>query len=223
MKKFIILASIFTVFAILIFGVSVKAQGSDPLALIWDWIGRLRERVTILEEEVANIELIPGPEGPQGPVGSPGPAGQQLHLYDANGQDLGIFIDADTMSGQEFSYRTYFPSLNIIPEFRSNISALVNLLPAYNPNGFYFQSGDCTGIAYMDAQPLPHALYKMAYGPRYFRASNESIYQGAFIRPMNSRYTNICTGFPATNVLSYLFDEITLPFIEPIVWPVSIQ
>jgi hypothetical protein len=40
-------------------------------------INSLRNDLTLLQDQVNNLQLIPGPAGPQGPPGVPGPAGPQ--------------------------------------------------------------------------------------------------------------------------------------------------
>ena len=48
----------------------------DPiLSQLQQQINDLRNDLTLLQDQVNNIQLIPGPEGPQGPPGSPGPKG----------------------------------------------------------------------------------------------------------------------------------------------------
>lgn len=46
-----------------------KNNSGEPFQDVWDAIQNLQDQIT-------NIQLIPGPPGPQGPEGSPGPAGQ---------------------------------------------------------------------------------------------------------------------------------------------------
>jgi hypothetical protein len=49
---------------------------SDPTpSQLQQQINDLRNDLTLLQEQVDNIELIPGPAGPQGPPGVPGPKG----------------------------------------------------------------------------------------------------------------------------------------------------
>lgn len=48
----------------------VIARGGNPFDALWAAIANI-------QEQIDNIELIPGPEGPQGPQGEPGPQGEQ--------------------------------------------------------------------------------------------------------------------------------------------------
>lgn len=214
MKKFIISLSIFAVLGTLIFVVSAKAQGNDPLVLIWDWIGRLRDRVTILEEEVANIELIPGPEGPQGPVGPPGPPGPQLHLYDANGVDLGILLGFGNHDASSF-----VTSLNAIVPFTKNAGFTVSV--SIGPENIFFLQPNCIGTPHIDYNAWPYRITK-SYNQNFYRSINSgsagNIYQ--------SRFTSDgCVSGPSTSNSGALYplEQITLPFPQPLVWPLYFQ
>jgi len=221
MKKFIILTSIFAVLGVLLFVVSVKAQGSDPLALIWDWIGRLRERVTILEEEVANIELIPGPAGPQGPVGSPGPAGQQLHLYDANGQDLGILIESGQSPAIVRWHNVLVADLGLIATIEER-GHPQNIAKVYGNVPIYFTQLNCTGNTFV-GNPIDHyTVVKNTPLSKYFKfvgtvAPSTTIFPSWIGDSGNCQ--NSLMGLSST----FQVEEINLSFTEPLAWPLHIQ
>lgn len=67
-KRYIV--SLLIVVSLTFSSVASAAGGESPLERIWGAINDLRE-------QVANIELTPGPEGPQGEPGVAGPAGPQ--------------------------------------------------------------------------------------------------------------------------------------------------
>ncbi|MBI5405229.1 MAG: collagen-like protein [Candidatus Kerfeldbacteria bacterium] len=60
---------------------NAAGQGRNPLARLWSAIFDLRE-------QIAEIELMPGPVGPAGPQGEPGPIGPQGEIGPAGPQGV---------------------------------------------------------------------------------------------------------------------------------------
>jgi hypothetical protein len=93
----------------------------------------------------------PGPQGPQGPQGQQGPPGPpgppgapgQFNTYDANGQLIGITLDA---SGSVF-----IPSLDLITNFGYTFCSVSGCTATFGPypTYIYFSGSDCTGTGYM--------------------------------------------------------------------------
>lgn len=52
-----------------------SAVYGNPFLLIWEAIYALQDAVIFLQEQIDNIELIPGPPGPEGPQGPQGEQG----------------------------------------------------------------------------------------------------------------------------------------------------
>src|SRR5215213_7331507 len=76
-----------------------KVTQDSTLNGAWKAITELQNQVAQLKQQIASISLIPGPQGPAGPKGDTGEpgapgsgAGASVHLYDGNGQDLGVFV-----------------------------------------------------------------------------------------------------------------------------------
>ena len=121
------------------------AEKIDPFVAVWKAIHDLQAEVANIWQAIAEIELTPGPEGPQGPEGIQGeqgiqgetgpkgdkgdtgeqgpagpsgtPSGTGLHLYDANGQDLGLYIGGNLT--------TYFANLDKVYNFdQDNVIAM---------------------------------------------------------------------------------------------------
>lgn len=74
MSKIVLWSLILT----LVLGVNVvlaKGNPNDPLKPIWDAISALQQQAADLQQQITNIQLIPGPPGPQGIKGEPGQDG----------------------------------------------------------------------------------------------------------------------------------------------------
>lgn len=220
----------------------VGAQtGGSPFAEIWGVIADLKRSIFNLTAQVANIQLTPGPQGPpgphgeqgepgpQGPQGDPGPqglpglAGQQLHLYDASNQDLGVLVDGFPNGFSGGSITTYFVNEAIflgfletgVPgSFGVEISSLIG------PSVRYFQQ-NCSGTPYTGRSPhlalasfIPtvNRLFKFATGPTVNGVQTLS-------------YLDVsgCTNYPQSNGYLYPLQEIPLPFTMPLVGPLYIQ
>lgn len=52
-----------------------QGNNGKPFEEIWNEIGEIWDALFGLQDQVDNIELLPGPPGPQGPQGEPGPEG----------------------------------------------------------------------------------------------------------------------------------------------------
>lgn len=213
------------VFMLLVAGSVSAAKGGDPFQVVWD-------AIHALEQQIADIQLIPGPQGEQGLRGEPGEPGQDamiLHLKDGNGQDLGTLVDSELLTEEGTTtddrlYTTYLENEGIFLEFLLRTNRTVSLLGGRtmlnsNYGGIYFRNLNCTNDAFLTTQPVPNTLYKA--GTRYFKASEESLTLGSWPRATASRYINDCQNTGDASPL-YILDEVSLPFTEPIAWPLRI-
>lgn len=82
MKKKTLIILFGLVFLALLSTTNIKAEGGNPLNAIWNAINSLQQEVADLwnsnanlQNQIENIELIPGPTGEPGPQGELGPAG----------------------------------------------------------------------------------------------------------------------------------------------------
>ena len=168
-----------------------------------------------------------GEQGLQGEPGVQGVAGQDamtLHLKDANGQDLGTLVSSSLLTEagtntDDRLYTTYLENGDVFLEFLLRTNRTVSLMGGRTFGGIYFRNLDCTNDAFLTTQPVPSTLYKA--GTRYFKASEESLTLGSWPRATASNYLNGCQnsgdGYPL-----YILDEVSLPFSEPIAWPLRI-
>jgi len=81
-----------------------------------------------------NIQGEKGDTGEQGEKGEDGKDGTELHLFDAAGQDLGVFISQDTVFNLDMGLILRFPNMKV-----------------FKPDGgeANFMEPDCTGSVYM--------------------------------------------------------------------------
>lgn len=186
---------------------------------------------------------VSGPKGDKGDVGPRGPAGESgegLHLYDADDQDLGIFLDHDLyISG--YTFTTYEQEIELPLSFISSTAWGPATLQVSGGNVVKFTELNCAGQAFTENQDFPfQKLWRITtrneandVTSRYFtsshftQAGNEilglsvlySDGSGSTVEN-NGKCENIIDpmssiGFPLT--------EVNLPFTEPLAWPLHIQ
>lgn len=194
-------------------GAAMAKGGESP----WDAI---REAVADLQEQIDNIELTPGPEGPAGPV---------LHLVDDDGQDLGIFIEMSNPA------RTYVPSLDVFVRLNANFSnrqdsGVDEVLPFLGGSiQLSFEGADCTGQAFFSQAFHHQRLMKASSsdGFRYFKTrrkdvpesrTKESEFVGHFSETLECENVD-----SETLSETFAYDEIFLPFTEPLAPPLEIK
>lgn len=218
MKKLIFVS--LALFGIFAFAVAKEPKGG-PFQALWD-------AITNLQEQIANIQLIPGPIGPQGPQGDVGlvgpqgeqgphgeigPAGSQLHLFDANGQDLGILINAEANASY---FRTYIPTEFVFLNFdQSRNSSSISVTPT---GTIYFHLENCIGTPYAGGPGNPHGAI-LTHG-RLFKYTDDSIVYGpvsvSVLEPDGCHNQQFGAG-------GYPLQEISLPFSLPLAWPLEVK
>ena len=161
---------------------------------------------------------IQGEVGPMGPQGPTGTSTGGLHLYDANNQDLGIFLYAEGGAT-----KTFLPTFNKTINFISNdVSGLnVNTLIGDVQGKIYYDQLFCSGTAFLKNPSALLGIQKLTGTPnKYYRTINNT----AAIRTSLS-YNNgiICVNSQSFSSWSIAVEQINLPFNEPVVWPLSIQ
>lgn len=176
----------------------------------------------------------PGPQGEAGPIGPQGPSGADgsdastLHLFDANGQDLGAVVHG---SGSD-NVHTYLPTLGVIAVFD-----LANDVLVRHPTFIYYEEDNCTGEPLVDTSHggivQSYDLLRL-YGVPLDNRPNPPTYRivrgAAFsLRTYRSRWqreddTVICKNLPLSGPTSLVaLEEVTLPFTEPLTWPLEVH
>lgn len=185
----------------------------------------LKDSLDNLQAQINNIQLIPGPQGEkgdrgeQGLPGEPGQSGRVLHLYDANNQDLGILVYA----GYElknvkdwFEYTTYIRinDQSVLLNFRNSTSSVRSAYMVTSSTPMVF---NCVETFIRDRGFQPQQLYKDVEGgdhryPSYF-----------VIRPDTGGTRPAWCPSAYTYDNTYLITDITLPFTEPLAWPLEVR
>jgi Collagen triple helix repeat (20 copies) len=171
-----------------------------------------------------------GEKGERGDVGAPGPqgpAGASLHLYDANGQDLGLLVE----NNGDASFLTFQMNENVFTTFsqgvRSDDTTFVRLLP--NQKTIYFDGPNCQGNAFMNVFEAPPILQHIViasggsiFSPRYTVDRGSSLQT----RQALSRFNTVaapCVNDPHSVQHTMLIEEVSLPFTEPLTWPLEMK
>lgn len=179
-----------------------------------------------------------GEQGPIGLTGQQGPSGSSLHLYDANGQDLGLLIGKGP-------YETYLPTLNATLNFTQGIPAhwhdgtWVSLkppsaLPKDAGGTLFFEELNCAGNPYIkevvgyegQQQIYWHHKDIGQFGPYRIVPNSEPI--TITVRSVPSGAGDIlCTNtvpYPSPAIFSvYPLELVEYPFTEPLAWPLEIR
>ena len=166
---------------------------------------------------------VQGPEGARGPAGSPGEPGEEglpgasLHLLDGDGQDLGIWM------GQNV---TYLPTLDIMVTFSTSSSEAV--VRGYNEH-IWFDGANCGGSAYIETAGEWQALQSLFAGnPNlfgYYRIVPGAQPADVFVtsKPCGCGDEDIhCENRVPFSRHVYPAEQIVLPFVEPLAWPLKV-
>lgn len=238
MKKFLIPSLIVSVF--LIVGVASAETGGEPFKKIWSSINDL-------QEQIDNIQLVVGPkgdkgetglqgdqgvEGAQGAQGVEGPIGPRgekgdgnnFWLVDADGQNLGVIIGSDFSSQGEY-FRTYLPEQKLQLSMTNNIMKETVDHSMGGASVVYFKGPDCEGDMYVDAHATRRVIEIYLVDGEYFHTigPNENIDSYSQLYRNHSDEVvcqNNVQGAQRLNVQTV--EQITLPFSEPISYPLDI-
>ncbi len=171
-----------------------------------------------------------GPQGPQGERGAPGLIAGGLHLFDANGQNLGTLVYTDGTD-----YRTYLSALNAVVGFRS-FSLRVNQGAPHTAKiissgtiRVYFDSLDCSGQLYLEAAALLsewglQEVYPIGALGGYYRIVPSSQLVDLNFSSLSEPIDGGCQQTGVTSLVEpfYPLEELSLPFVEPLGWPLRI-
>lgn len=190
----------------------------------WDLNGN---RIDDPEEDVngdgkINILDCKGEKGGKGDVGEqgiPGINGKSFRLVDGNNQDLGILLDAEITIEEWFT--TYFADDNLIMRFYAE-PRYSRATAVFGGGGMlYFKEANCQGDIY-DAESV--AIHKIVkhFKSKYYKAANsnfENITSYSQYYPSPGYCENLPYGVARKG---QLLTEITLPFSEPLAYPLDI-
>lgn len=187
--------------------VSAQNSGANPLRAIWLALQQL-------QQVVANIQLIPGPQGPVGPAGPQGATSQELHLYDALGQDLGILVNANYDAA---SFVVYSEPAGVLMGVSQNQNGGIALSPIAT---IYFPQSNCTGQPYTNVAGYPHKAFFGGTNRIYtYMPATPAIN----MQPLSefSSASGCANGSSGTWPF-YALQEVTLPLVFPLLGPLHI-
>ncbi|MDP3734982.1 MAG: hypothetical protein Q8R39_00975 [bacterium] len=162
-------------------------------------------------------------QGPQGLQGERGPAGSQLHLFDASGQDLGVLLDIDNdIRENGTGFRTDFPSLDAVFDFQSSVnppSFIVssNLLP----RGLVFSESDCSGMPFVVERPL-HDYTVTEFDGSYYMTGGVDSDPGTAMSYFDNT-GRVCMNILPEATSTFPLVKIVLPFTLPLAYPPMID
>ncbi|MDD3887431.1 MAG: hypothetical protein PHN19_01520 [Patescibacteria group bacterium] len=160
------------------------------------------------------IKGIQGERGEKGDRGEQGVPGMQLHVYDANNQDLGILVDASLRFYNNVGVRTfdiYIPSLKKFLYIDADLNSSLTV---------YFSDANCTGSAFITDGPLDDFRVLRVFGDRYFVKNGnqkQSVSIASFTPNGGACESNV--GIAER----YLLEEVTVPFSEPLTLPFDVR
>ena len=169
---------------------------------------------------------LQGAEGDKGDKGDAGERGERLHLIDASGQDLGLFIE--WLSANYLS--TYNPSLNAHFLFRqAQIPARTAILESESVT-VYFEQPNCEGTPFGEMRGDGEILLTMKAGPRSADIRRYFVYDFNQL-PIATRTAlsqiedtpTECQNISPRSVSVLALREISLPFSLPLAWPLTVR
>jgi hypothetical protein len=170
------------------------------------------------------IQGIKGDPGEKGEKGDAGKNARELHLKDANGQELGILLSPPLppqIINKISPYITFLPEINAFVSFLQNnqSSLIIEIVQVY------YTEKDCKGTAFSIALQ-PNQIYKD-------RGSNKIVMRSSSINPSDPLQsqshsepnTEGCINgdyypYPTNQVL---VNFVTLPFNEPVAYPLEVK
>lgn len=198
MKKRI--AIIISLLAVFVIATAVFADESavpfdlqDIRAYLGKMFGGINKDINSLQSRVDNLEN----------------QNHQLHLYDANGQDLGILIRTGF-------FETFLPNEKVIIEFQG--AQVVGMNAGFGR--VYYLQPNCVGAPYFDLTIRPHDLLAYSSISRFFTYYGDPIISGHAYSKLEDNGT--CGGADYNHDFSPLI-EIALPFTLPLGSPFHIQ
>lgn len=152
----------------------------------------------------------------KGEKGVQGDNSPQLHVLDANNQDLGILIETWP------TFTTYLPTIKVSPVFSIfNSTSSVEIVLNIDQHITYYTQENCTGNAFITDIGTGLNICKNAKETHYFKGVTE-------ISTFNN-YESWADGNKCHNesgIISkttHQIQPITLPFTEPIEYPLHVE
>ena len=151
MKKYIIS---FTIIFLLLGTVTLAKSNPEgqPFQIVW-------EAINYLQEQIDNIELIPGPPGPQGSQGEQGLPGTSLKVIDANNNEVGIYLGVRNLT----NYEVWIKELNLATLIDMR---LMEINTETVSSATLYEELNCEGYP-IGRNVYPYVLYRIQDGNKY--------------------------------------------------------
>lgn len=204
---------------------SLKNLGTGTRGMICD----LNKRVAVVEQQLAAIQLIPGPkgdQGQQGPKGDIGLQGQQglsgkdslsLDVFDINGNRLGKFV-----AEEDNSYLIQLESIN-----RQILLDIDNGTFAGGLASVFFDQSNCGGSVFIqETQGKLLTRVHVNNPTHFFVVTDDGLsLQNIFALSGESHGNGDCTvaGTSGLNVNVHKAQQIQLPFSIPVPGPLILK
>ncbi|MFC1594889.1 hypothetical protein ACFL3E_00490 [Patescibacteria group bacterium] len=187
-----------------------------------------------------NTQGPQGEKGDKGDPGEPGGGGIGQHLFDADGQDLGILFNylppsANSTFNDRFTFEeTYLPSLGVYMGFRHSTTTN-EIIPVGSADiTLRFSGTNCTGNAYRysgsevgSTTMGQYRIQRVDFGtPRYFIDDNIAPeFPTSTTRSVYRKDTKTCypVGMYHRDGVSNIRVTEVVPFTEPLAWPSYVQ
>lgn len=164
---------LWSLFLALLLGVNVVLAKDDPSGTPFK---ALWEAITNLQEQIDNLQLLPGPQGESGPQGvpgqdgqdgqrgeqgPPGPTGPNLKVVQGNGEIIGPLIERS--GGRGYIYRVWDSNIGKFVR----ISSYDGSLQEDGIGGeMFYESSNCSGPPLVQNLPA-YDIYKIQGDSRY--------------------------------------------------------
>lgn len=202
-----------SIILVLVLGINIALakDSGNPFNTLW-------QAIAYLQEQIDDIELIPGPPGQQG---EPGPIGPSLKVVDDNDQDLGLLVNVDANANTSARYfTTYISESDFLIRFKQaktidNFTIKVTI----RQEAVYYLEPNCNGNPYARNSYFSPSGFKSYSGNRFFRYTDDT---GASLQSESYLRENGCINGVYSDTLLYLVEEITPPFSYPVSGPLRI-
>jgi hypothetical protein len=242
-KKVYAVLAIFLIGAVLSGAIYARAVGGEIKACVNTSgavyiIGDGFKKTTCAKGEQLLSWNQQGPKGDQGDKGDTGDQGLQgasgniLHLFDGSGQDLGVLVRGGQIGSSYTTYIKLDNGYDALADFVAplNCSVAFPCVPFLDPVGteLYFPQINCTGDTFMRVGQPQEIFYE-----NFHRNSGYFVQRlDTFIAPVgnaDARHLsskmgqNGCVGDDNFINNTVLIHYITLPFTEPLTWPLEVR
>jgi len=172
------------------------------------------------ERGLEGVKGDKGDPGEKGYVGEQGPTGSSVHLFDGNGQDLGVLISMNTTLNEDLGAIFHFEPRS----YNSGIGA------KFRPLGMelFFEQSNCQGKPFThfggdEKQQVYRVTEGQLYAETYWMADFSENPRTRLALSKTTQHDTGCEAIARTIDSSIMLREIALPFSEPLAWPLEIR